>query len=80
MSQDTEVVTVLECQRQTEKAYLFKMYGKNRITGQQVEFETWWPKSQVRYQDGDKEIEVPEWLLEKKLEDVFGPSAIIEVY
>lgn len=80
MSNATEVVTILECSKQTDKAYLLRMYGLNKISGQKVEFETWWPKSQVEYKDGDKEVEVPEWLLEKKLADVFGPSAVIEVY
>lgn len=80
MSNAREIVTVLECSRQTDKAFLLKMYGRNKVSGEKVEFELWWPKSQVQYLEGDKDVEVPEWLLEKKLEEKFGPSAIIEVF
>jgi hypothetical protein len=80
MSNAKEIVTVLECAQQTDKAFLLKMYGRNKITGEEVEFEAWWPKSQVQYMAGDRDVEVPEWLLEKKLAEKFGPSAIIEVF
>jgi hypothetical protein len=79
MNQDKELVTILAKEKETEKAYLLKMTGINRVSGLPVELLTWWPKSQVSVPEDATEIEVPKWLLDKKIEEAFGSLAIVEM-
>lgn len=79
MNQDTELVKVLAKEKETEKAFLLRMTGINRVSGLPVELVTWWPKSQVSVPEDATEIEVPKWLLDKKIEEAFGAHAIVEM-
>lgn len=64
-------VTVEKVVRETEKAYLVAVEVENGA-GRRGK-EVWWPKSQVKMHDGY--MEVPEWLVEAKLNDMGARGA-----
>lgn len=76
---DIVSVTVRQCERQTDKAFLIRLSGVDRANGQPVELESWWPKSQISYRKDSDQIRVPKWLLDKKVEEKFGPDSLIDI-